>query len=338
MSDTNGTPATWHGVPRPEGLDEALSHARGQLGDPMTNQEFEDYAGTGWDEPEDDELERVPEHHNDLGDWCPGSGRRTSDGTCPQYCRHADELTGFDAGERGGDDDPAEVSQATGPSLPGVWTPGELRAVVLTAGEIADAYGTGVDGLDGNDILSTRQRELLDRATQAFRAEGAEDEPAPAEALTRAAEQVEQATGADFDTAAQLARQAMRRCALCGALGELERINAGPSLACVNIELCQLRTITSDPLGLLARAARGVAKDVGNMSEIELARVILTLKRTVVAAEIELGNHRDRARGDAALAQAAEEMGPRVAADPPLPCRECGSTGACTYPCAPGPG
>jgi hypothetical protein len=39
MSDTNGTPATWHGVPRPEGLDEALSHARGQL----SADEAEDY-------------------------------------------------------------------------------------------------------------------------------------------------------------------------------------------------------------------------------------------------------------------------------------------------------
>jgi hypothetical protein len=48
----------------------------------------------------DDELEIVPEHHNDLGDWCPHSGKRTADGTCPLYCRHADEIVDFDAGER----------------------------------------------------------------------------------------------------------------------------------------------------------------------------------------------------------------------------------------------
>jgi hypothetical protein len=52
----------------------------------------------GADEPE--ELEEVPDHHNDLGDWCPRSGERTADGTCPVYCREADEITGFDAGER----------------------------------------------------------------------------------------------------------------------------------------------------------------------------------------------------------------------------------------------
>lgn len=49
---------------------------------------------------EDDELEEVPSHHNDLGDWCPLSGRRTPDGTCPQFCADADELAGFDAGDR----------------------------------------------------------------------------------------------------------------------------------------------------------------------------------------------------------------------------------------------
>lgn len=227
------------------------------------------------------------------------AGRPITPGAWQTHTDHACEVAAPDVANQG-------------PSLPGVWTPEDLRAVVLTAGEIADAYGTGVDGLDGSDILSTRQRELLERAAQVFRAEGAEDEPAPAEALTRAAEQVEQATGADFDTAAQLARQAVRRCAYCGALGDLERINAGPSLACVNTDMCQLRAITSDPLELLARAARGVTKDVTRLSEVELARVILTLKRTVKAAEVELGNHRDRARGDAALAQAAGELAPRA--------------------------
>jgi hypothetical protein len=180
MSDTNGTPAAWHGVPRPEALDEALAHARGILGNPAVAGADHISGGDPGRAPEDDELETVPEHHNDLGDWCPSSGGRTADGTCPQYCRHADELVGFDAGERD-EDDPAE------------------------------------------------------------------DDPA------------------------ELSRQATRRCALCGSLGDLEPINAGPSLACVNTDMCQLRAITSDPLELLARAARGTAKDVTRLSEIELA-------------------------------------------------------------------
>ena len=37
----------------------------------------------------------VPDHGNDLGDWCPYSGTRTANGTCPQYCLEADEITGF---------------------------------------------------------------------------------------------------------------------------------------------------------------------------------------------------------------------------------------------------
>ena len=45
-----------------------------------------------------DELEKVPDHHNDLGDWCPRSGELTADGTCPVFCREADGLAGFDAG------------------------------------------------------------------------------------------------------------------------------------------------------------------------------------------------------------------------------------------------
>jgi hypothetical protein len=52
------------------------------------------------DLPEDDELEEVPDHRNDLGDWCPRSGERTGDGTCPLYCHEADVLVGFDAGDR----------------------------------------------------------------------------------------------------------------------------------------------------------------------------------------------------------------------------------------------
>lgn len=45
-----------------------------------------------------DGLEEVPSHRNDLGDWCPRSGERTADGTCPVYCREADEMAGFEAG------------------------------------------------------------------------------------------------------------------------------------------------------------------------------------------------------------------------------------------------
>lgn len=55
-------------------------------------------------EPQD--LAEVPDHHNDLGDACPDSGKLTADGTCPQYCREADDLVGFDAGDR--DELPAE--------------------------------------------------------------------------------------------------------------------------------------------------------------------------------------------------------------------------------------
>jgi hypothetical protein len=43
---------------------------------------------------------RVPQHRNDLGDQCPGSGETTEDGTCPQSCHEADVLVGFDAGDR----------------------------------------------------------------------------------------------------------------------------------------------------------------------------------------------------------------------------------------------
>lgn len=47
-----------------------------------------------------DGLEEVPEHRNDLGDGCPFSGGRSADGTCPLFCREADDLVGFDAGDR----------------------------------------------------------------------------------------------------------------------------------------------------------------------------------------------------------------------------------------------
>ena len=47
-----------------------------------------------------DGLEEVPDHRNDLGDWCPRSGERTADGTCPLYCHEADVLVGYDAGDR----------------------------------------------------------------------------------------------------------------------------------------------------------------------------------------------------------------------------------------------
>ena len=53
----------------------------------------------------DDELAEVPSHRNDLGDWCPRSGERTADGTCPLYCHDADVQVGFDAGDREADDD-----------------------------------------------------------------------------------------------------------------------------------------------------------------------------------------------------------------------------------------
>ncbi len=48
-----------------------------------------------------DGLEEVPSHRNDLGDHCPYSGSRSADGTCPLSCHEADVLVGFDAGDRG---------------------------------------------------------------------------------------------------------------------------------------------------------------------------------------------------------------------------------------------
>ena len=49
--------------------------------------------------PEDD-LEEIQDHRNDLGDWCPYSGQRSADSTCPLYCHEADVAAGFDAGDR----------------------------------------------------------------------------------------------------------------------------------------------------------------------------------------------------------------------------------------------
>ena len=56
----------------------------------------------------------IPEHDNDLGDWCPDSGKRPADGTCPQYCRDADEQAGFDAGRENDEapDGPCQYSAA----------------------------------------------------------------------------------------------------------------------------------------------------------------------------------------------------------------------------------
>lgn len=57
---------------------------------------------------ENDDDEQVPEHRNDLGDYCPDSGTRTADGTCPQFCREADDMAGFDAGREDDDCDEDE--------------------------------------------------------------------------------------------------------------------------------------------------------------------------------------------------------------------------------------
>ena len=61
------------------------------------------------------------------------------------------------------------------PSAPGYagLTPADVDALVITAGELADAYGTG-DDLDPSDILSARQREVLDKAARYFRGRGAD--------------------------------------------------------------------------------------------------------------------------------------------------------------------
>jgi hypothetical protein len=200
MTDTNGTPATWHGVPRPEGLSQPDPYrdlTAGMVRVPNPD-EAEDYT-------DEDAADFRADPCAVCGDTtvctsqagerlCAEHGaREVRDGIPPDWDEDApqwaeDGQLGPDGIDQAQAREDAAVSrwesrQTTGPSLPGVWTPAELRAVVLTAGEIADAYGTGVDGLDGSDILSTRQRELLERAAQAFRVEGAEDEPAPADHL-----------------------------------------------------------------------------------------------------------------------------------------------------------
>ncbi len=47
-----------------------------------------------------DGFEEVASHVSDIGDWCPRSGERTADGTCPVFCHAADIAAGFDAGDR----------------------------------------------------------------------------------------------------------------------------------------------------------------------------------------------------------------------------------------------
>jgi hypothetical protein len=58
------------------------------------------------------------------------------------------------------------------------WSDEDLRTLVLTAGEIASHYGTGTDDLDGDDVLSTRQRLVLRKAARAYRDALGDDEPA----------------------------------------------------------------------------------------------------------------------------------------------------------------
>lgn len=59
----------------------------------------------------DDNLVLVPEHRNDLHDWCPRSGERTADGTCPVYCAEADRIVGFDAGRDEDEEDEDEEDE-----------------------------------------------------------------------------------------------------------------------------------------------------------------------------------------------------------------------------------
>lgn len=61
-----------------------------------------DWPPASGDPLDHDELKEVPSHRNDLGDWCPSSGKRTADGTCPQYCHEADVLVDYDAAGRNG--------------------------------------------------------------------------------------------------------------------------------------------------------------------------------------------------------------------------------------------
>ena len=49
------------------------------------------------------------------------------------------------------------------------WTSRDLHTLIVTAGEIAATYGTGTDGMDRDDVLSTRQRDILARAARDYR-------------------------------------------------------------------------------------------------------------------------------------------------------------------------
>ena len=46
------------------------------------------------------------------------------------------------------------------------WSRADIRTLLLTAGEIAVTYGTGTNGLDRDDILSSRQRAILGKAAK----------------------------------------------------------------------------------------------------------------------------------------------------------------------------
>jgi hypothetical protein len=59
-------------------------------------------------------------------------------------------------------------------AIPG-WTAADLHTLIMTAGEIAVTYGTGTDGLDRDDVLSTRQRDILRKASRSYYAELGEE-------------------------------------------------------------------------------------------------------------------------------------------------------------------
>jgi hypothetical protein len=83
---------------------------------------------------------------------------------------------------------PASVEVQSWPvDLPGArdvitagWTAEDLHTLIVTAGEIAATYGTGTDGLDRDDVLSTRQRAILRQAVQFYLAYTGEDDDEPA--------------------------------------------------------------------------------------------------------------------------------------------------------------
>jgi len=74
------------------------------------------------------------------------------------------------------------VSPAAGTAAFEGWSATDLRTLIVTAGEIASHYGTGTDGLDGDGVLSTRQRSVLDRAGRDYDA-GMRGEPLPEDRL-----------------------------------------------------------------------------------------------------------------------------------------------------------